>query len=276
MWVLLPAVLAAVLTPAEPMPLEYRGFSFVAGSCEAVQASCRQSVPKEWTSSEIDVVKTAIDEILTRRDGATVLDRTRQRGVTALRRYEVFIGRSGPNPAAAALRRGVPPTIEVYDSFFTSPGARDSFSGKPGFLLVSAILLHECMHAIDEVSAEVEFITLAGFRRSGDTWRFSVHTAEEAAALSRFNQEFAELDAGGNFMAKWRLGRSTAMTMRPVRVPTIQATARPTEAFAEIGAMLVLDPNARNYLPRSLVAYFDTRVFRRPPSGSLDPELLGN
>ena len=45
--------------------------------------------------------------------------------------------------------------------------------------------------------------------------------------------------------------------MRPVRGPTIQATVRPAEAFAGFGAILVLDPNARAYSSRDLVAYFD-------------------
>ena len=260
-------------TAPQPTPVEYRGFRFLAGGCEIGQTDCTRSGPKEWTSSEIDVVKRAIDDILARPDGLNVVDRTQRRGVTALRRHGVFIGRGGPALAAAALRRDrVPAGIEVYDSFFASPGERDSYSGKPGFLLVSEILLHECMHAIDDLSADLEFVRLAGFTRAGDRWRFTVHNGEEAAALMRYNEEFARLDAAGDFMAKWRLGRATALKMRPIRVPTIHATSRPTEAFAEIGAILALDPNARKYLPRDLVVYFDRYVFGRS-AGSLDPEF---
>ena len=248
----------------QPPPIEYRGFAFAAGSCDAGQSACAASVAKEWTAPEVDVVKSAIDGILARADGVDVADRTRQRGVTVLRRYGVFIGRSGPVPAAAALRRDRgAAAIELYDTFFANPRGRDSYSGKPGFLFVSAILLHEWMHAIDDVSREPEFLRVAGFVRSGDRWRFAVKRADEAAVLIRFNQEFARFEAAGDFMSEWRLGRSTAMDMRPTRVPTIQATVRPTEAFAEIGACLILDPNARQYLPRDLVAYFDKNVFRR-------------
>ena len=243
---------------------EYRGFAFAAGWCGSDQPACTASVPRHWTTVEVEVVKSAIDEILARPEGADVLERTRQRGVTVLRRYEAFIGRFGRNATAAALRRDrVAPAVEIYDSFFGSPGRRDAYSGKPGFLLVSEILLHECMHAIDDVSRSAGFLKAAGFVNSGDTWRFAVNTADEAAALSRFNEEFARLEAGGDFIAQWRLGRDAAMNMRPIRVPTIQATVRSTEAFAEIGAVLVLDPNARKYLPRDLVAYFDRNVFRR-------------
>jgi hypothetical protein len=259
---------AAIRYPASRQgpPIEYRGFMFSAGSCEGGPSACARSIPKAWSLSEIDVVKSAIDEILARTDGANVVERTQQRGVTVLRRYGVFIGRSGPVPAAAALRRDrILSAIEVYDTFFTSPGERDSFSGKPGFLLVSAVLLHECMHALDDVSRDLEYLKVAGFVRSGDRWHFAVNNAEEAAVLSRFNQEFARYEAAGDFMGEWRLGRAAAMTMRPVRAPTIQATVRPAEAFAETGAILVLDDNARTYLRRDLVAYFDRNVFRRSP-----------
>jgi hypothetical protein len=155
--------------------------------------------------------------------------------------------------------------IELYDSFVRNPGGRDSYSGKPGFLLVSAILLHECLHAIDDLSGEPGFLDVAGFIRRGTRWQFALSSAHEAAALARFNEEFTRFEAAGDFMGEWRLGRATALNMHPVRVPTIQATVRPAEAFAEIGAILVLDPTARTYLPRGLVAYFDANVFRRAP-----------
>jgi len=35
----------------------------------------------------------------------------------------------------------------------------------------------------------------------------------------------------------------------------------PAEAFAEIGAHLMLDPKARAYLPAGAAAYFDREVF---------------
>jgi hypothetical protein len=250
----------------QPTPAEYRGFILAAGSCEPGQSTCRKSNPKDWTPAEIDTAKRAIDEILATPEGADVVRRAAARGVTVLRRYGVFIGRAGPVSAAAALRRaGMSAAIELYDSFFRNPGGRDSYSGKPGFLLVSAILLHECMHAIDDVSGEPGFLEVAGFIRRGDRWQFALDTAHEAAALTRFNQEFTRFEAAGDFVGGWRLGRAAALNMLPVRVPTIQATVRPAEAFAEIGAILVLDPNARTYLPRALVAYFDANVFRRSP-----------
>lgn len=49
--------------------------------------------------------------------------------------------------------------------------------------------------------------------------------------------------------------------MRPIRVPTMQSIRSPAEAFAEIGSHLVLDQNARKYLPSELTAYFDANVF---------------
>lgn len=237
-----------------------------AGSCEPGQSTCRKSIPKDWTQADIETARRAIDEVLATPDGAEVVGRAALRGVTVLRRYGVFIGRAGPVSAAAAVRRaGMSAAIELYDSFFSNPGVRDSYSGKPGFLLVAAILLHECMHAIDDVSGEPEFLDVAGFIRRGGRWQFALTSAHEAAALTRFNEEFTRFEAAGDFIGGWRLGRAAALNMRPVRVPTIQATVRPTEAFAEIGAILVLDPNARTYLPRDLVAYFDAKVFRRSP-----------
>ena len=57
------------------------------------------------------------------------------------------------------------------------------------------------------------------------------------------------------------LNRSLALKLRPTRVPSIRATRTPAEAFAEIGAHLVLDPKARTYLPADIVAYFDRQIF---------------
>ena len=62
--------------------------------------------------------------------------------------------------------------------------------------------------------------------------------------------------------------RSLALRLQPVRVPSMRSVANPAEAFAEIGAHLVLDPSARTYLARPVVEYFDVSVFpalRRAP-----------
>ena len=67
--------------------------------------------------------------------------------------------------------------------------------------------------------------------------------------------------AGDRSVDMSSLNRSLALKLRPTRVPSIRATRNPAEAFAEIGAHLVLDPKARAYLPADIVAYFDRQVF---------------
>ena len=59
--------------------------------------------------------------------------------------------------------------------------------------------------------------------------------------------------------------------MRPVRIPSIQAARSPAEAFAEIGSHLILDPLARQYLPKELVDYFDRRVFSALDGAGVTP-----
>jgi hypothetical protein len=76
--------------------------------------------------------------------------------------------------------------------------------------------------------------------------------------------------AGDRSVDVERVNRSLALKLRPTRVPSIRATRSPAEAFAEIGAHLVLDPKARTYLPADIVDYFDRHVFVpgvRPAAG---------
>jgi hypothetical protein len=239
----------------------YLGFTFAPGDCAGQTVDCTLRTPKEWTTGDINIVRKAIDEIVDKPTGHDIVTRTQARGVRVLRRYSVGLSNSAPVPAISAAFRPYRNEIELNDRFFAMSSHRDRFSGKPGYLLAAQSLLHECLHAVDEWSATSEFATLAGFGRTGARWRFEVKTPDEGTAPVRFDKDLACFEKSGDWQAQWRINRTLALGMRPVRVPTLQSIRSPAEAFAEVGSHLILDRTARTYLPTGLADYFDAKVF---------------
>ena len=252
----------------EVLPIEsHGGFRFEKGDCDRDPGFCERRQPKAWTSDEITIVKQAIDEILTRPLGPEALARCRRNGFDTLRRYTA-VGETEwstapdflPRPQANLHWDPLAPSIDFNDEFFRDRGLRDSFSGRPGYLVSAAVLLHECMHALDEVSRYPMFRDLVGFVRAGTRWRFIAGTQSDVAAITEFNRQIVKLARLNDRAGMWRANRRFALSMKPVRLPTMSAVRGPGEAFAEIGAHLILEDRARQYLPKEVVAYFDRNV----------------
>ena len=247
----------------------YSGFTFTTGGCELGPAYCEMRKPKEWREREIETVKNAIDEIAARPYGAAILARTQEAGFRTLRRYTFGGTRDTktktpiPIPAAdAQLHHASDATaIDFNDKFFRAPNERDLFSGNPGYVLTAKIFLHECLHAIDRWSSTQDFSRLTGFVQLGGEWVLGPYSERELAEYARFSTELDRLNEIGDPAAVWRHSRAFALGMKPVRVPAMNAK-NPKEAFAEIGAHLIIDDNARKYLPSAVVAFFDAEVFR--------------
>jgi hypothetical protein len=264
-----PALLASqrgsrdALAPGEIAPTLYHGFTLSPGSCESAQLDCAQRIPKGWTTTEIDIVKEAIDEIVANPRGKQIALRAQERGLRTVNRFGLGTNNSEPVSAiAASLRRDrISAGLNVHDRFFAPSNARDAYSGRPGYLIVAETLLHECMHAVDDFSTQPEFSKVAGFVRAGARTRFSVDTADDVSTLNQYETELLRLEQARDFVGQWRMNRRLALRMRPIRVPTMQSTRNPAEAFAEIGSHLILDPAAPKYLPSQVVLYFDTNVF---------------
>ena len=170
-------------------------------------------------------------------------------------------GIRSPEVVAQFDRASPAHAIEIHDLYFSYRGVRDHFSGQPGYLLTAEILLHECFHALDDGAGSLAMAGLAGFNRSGTGWHFTILTAEDALVFNSVSAVVERAQAGDRSVDVSSLNRSLALKLRPRRVPSIRATRNPAEAFAEIGAHLVLDPKARAYLPADTVAYFDREVF---------------
>jgi hypothetical protein len=117
------------------------------------------------------------------------------------------------------------------------------------------------MHTLDGVSRRTDIRALLGFVRAGARWRFAAATASQVAALTDFHREFARLARVKDRPGMWQANRRFALQMQPVRVPTMSGVRAPEEAFAEIGAHLILDSRAREYLPKEVVSYFEEQVF---------------
>jgi hypothetical protein len=256
----------ASLSSSVTSPITYQGFMFSPGQCKDGESDCLHRGPKAWKQSEIDTLKKSIDEIRRSINGRDVTDRAQTLDAATLQRFTRALVGGTPVPAiGAALRRDrTAKGIDLYDRVFISSKARDKYSGTPGYLLVAHTLLHECFHAIDNQSLQTTFAELVGFVDAGGRWRFAIRSQAEAAALTQFDNELLRMEQSGDFKGEADLNRRLALAMRPVRFPTMLSTSGPAEAFAEIGAHLILDPNARDYLPRPVVDYFVEKVFRRP------------
>ncbi|HEU4935334.1 MAG TPA: hypothetical protein VFT39_02695 [Vicinamibacterales bacterium] len=243
------------------------GFVFSAGTCEGLAADCQIREPKEWTDAEASVVSAALDAIAATPLGRLVLDRVALQGVTTLRRFRT--GAPGPRDdlgvgSTAQFDRTSPAhAIDIHDLYFSYRGVRDRFSGQPGYLQTAEILLHECFHVLDDGTGSLAMARLAGFNRSATGWHFSILTTEDALVFNTMSAADKQLRAGDRSVDVLRLDRSLALKLRPTRVPSLRATRNPAEAFAEIGAHLVLDPRARRYLPADIVSYFDRQIFVR-------------
>ena len=148
-------------------------------------------------------------------------------------------------------------TIDLTDRFFERESARDHFSGEPGYLLTTEILAHELVHAMDlgeQYSGTDEFRRVA---------RLGTNAAQQREA-DRVNLEREQLNGQGRYEASWQVSRSFGIVTLRGRLPSVQALDNYREAFAEFGADLVLDPNARRRLEPRLIRYFERAVSEVP------------
>ncbi len=255
-------------TAASSSLQEHKGFVLAAGECTSGDTECELRGPKAWTPDEARVIKRAIDEIHAATRGAEILQRVQRVRATSIRRYRAGVvdGTAIPFISAAFRRVPGPPTIEIYDKVLLDADARDLQSGKPGYSFLAGTLLHECLHAIDIWSWRPDFARTMGFVNSEGRWGYVVTGLENAIAMAQFDKELARVRSLGSHVAELRINRQFALDMRPVGLPTMQARKSPSEAFAEIGSHLILDPGARKYLPEPIVRLFDERVFGVPPA----------
>jgi hypothetical protein len=148
-------------------------------------------------------------------------------------------------------------TIDVNDRFFERKGARDHFSGTPGYLLTTEILAHELVHAVD---LGQQYSGTADFRRIA---RLGM-TAAQVAVADRVNSEREPLIAARQHEADWRASRSFAIVTLRGRLPSMRALEGYREAFAEFGAHLVLDPHSPTQIEPRVIKYFDRAVSGTP------------
>jgi len=234
-------------------------FAFATGTCEQGAEFCAIAGPRAWTPEEIALIGGALDEIAGNETGHRIIDLAVQNGFRTLRRFtraaqpnaegsfapEPMIVATAHTDEAHAVR-----TIDLTDRFFERQAARDHFSGTPGYLLTTEILAHELVHGMDlnqQLSNTDEFRRVA---RLGMPTRFQ----EEA---DRVNVQREQLNAEGHYEASWQASRAFGVMFLRGRLPSVQALDGYREAFAEFGAHLVLDPNARRRLEPRLIRYFE-------------------
>jgi hypothetical protein len=246
--------------------VEHRGFSLSAGTCELGADFCAISTPRAWTSDEIELVRGALDEIGSGLLGRQVLERARANGFKTLRRYVRAArltdqGGYEAQPMTVATAHVDEPrairTIDVNDRFFDRRGARDHFSGTPGYLLTTEILAHELVHAVD---VGQQYSGTADFRRIA---RLGM-TAAQVAVADRVNAEREPLIAARQHEADWRASRSFAIVTLRGRLPSMRALEGYREAFAEFGAHLMLDPHASTQIEPRVIKYVDRAVSGAP------------
>jgi len=266
------AVAVALLTSipdrvASQDRLSHRGFTFSTGTCELGPQFCAISTPQAWTAAEIALVSAALDEIAGTDFGRQIIDRALSNGFRTIRRFVRAArlngdrGYQAEEPTVATAHHDEPngiKTIDLTDRFFERQSLRDQFSGPPGYLLTTEILAHELVHAVD-----------MNQRYSGtETFRRSVRLGMPAALQ-------AEVDAAnaarrpfvdeGRHADDWYASRSFAIVRLRGRLPSLHALEGYREAFAEVGAHLVLDANARAQFEPRVIQYFTRAVSGQLP-----------
>ena len=251
----LAAALSGVTAAAQGQPSQ-RGFAFSGGTCEQGPQFCAIAAPREWTAAEIALVSAALDEIGRTDLGRRIIDHALSNGFRTLRRYRRGVRLDGErvfqvDAATVATthhdEQGGVKTIDLTDRFFERQSLRDQFSGPPGYLLTTEVLAHELVHAVD---LDQRYSGTEAFRRGV---RLGMPAALQADVDAANATRRALVDAGRH-ADDWYASRSFAIVRLRGRLPSLHALEGYREAFAEIGAHLVLDANAR--------AQFEPRVIR--------------
>jgi hypothetical protein len=254
--------LAAALVAAAQAPSSHRGFTFGAGTCELGPQFCAIAAPREWTAEEIGLVSGALDEIAGSDLGRRIIDQALSNGFRTLRRFARAArpdGERGYQVDAATVAtthhddQGAVKTIDLTDRFFERQSLRDQFSGPPGYLLTTEVLAHELVHAVD---MDQRFSATETFRRGV---RLGMPAALQADVDAANAQRRTLVDAGRH-ADDWYASRSFAIVRLRGRLPSLHALEGYREAFAEIGAHLVLDANARAQFEPRVIRYFTQSV----------------
>lgn len=242
------------------------GFAFSPGTCEQGAGFCAATRPRDWTAAEVELVRGALDEIAASDAGRCITARALHNGFRTLRRYtqaaQASAGSEYEIEATIAATAHVDDrlavrTIDLTDKFFDRRSARDHFSGEPGYLLTTEILVHELTHAMDlnaRYSGTDEFRKIA---RLGTT-------AANQRVADRVNLDRERLNAAGRYEESWQASRSFGLVTLGGRLPTVQSLDNYREAFAEFGAHLVLDPHVRKRLEPRVLRYLDRALADTP------------
>jgi hypothetical protein len=253
------AITASAVSPPQNQP----DFQLLPGDCTVYPLCQPGRQAKPWTEAEERMVADALSEIRRSFRGRAAIQSVKRLGITSIRRYDVGADNEGhlqPTQMASFSRRGR--FLEVDDRFLSYGPYRDTRSG---FSLTAEILLHEMFHVIDDsgmrFSSTEEFKRALGLeeRRDHLLWPSDLG-AEKIAEHDAAARESARLTSAGEFGRAWDRRRDFAM---PLGLPTMRAFARWDEAFAEIGAHMVLDWTASAYLKKSVMDYFGERVFEQ-------------
>jgi hypothetical protein len=245
---------------------QHAGLSFSPGTCEQGPEFCALTIPRAWAPAEIALVSAALDEIGASDLGRWFTQRAQQNGFRTLRRFTHAAeldaeGRYVVEPMIVATTHTDDVhfirTIDLTDRFFERESVRDHFSGDPGYLLTTEILAHEFVHAVDldqHYSGTAEF---------GRVARLGMPVARQREA-DRVNREREQLNGEGRYEAAWQASRAFGILSLRGRLPSVQALDSYREAFAEFGAHLVLDPNARRRFEARLILFFERAVSEAP------------
>jgi hypothetical protein len=273
--ILVAAVLLVAAIPAGPAAsgdlargdaAQREGWSFLSGTCEEGPEFCTLAIPRAWAPHEIDLVSAALAEIAAGDVGKWITQRARRNGFVTVRRFaraaeldadgqyrvQSTIAATTHTDAGHDVR-----TIDLTDRFFERESVRDHFSGEPGYLLTTEILAHELTHGVD---VDQQFSGTAEFGRVA---RLGMPVTRQRDA-DRVNLERERLNSEGRYEAAWEASRAFAVLTMRGRLPSVQALDSYREAFAEFGAHLTVDPNARHRFEPRLLLFFDRTLSETP------------
>jgi hypothetical protein len=232
--------------------------------CEAMAdvRQCEAAKPLEWSAGD----RTTLDATMNRLRGNELvrglLAGVSANGYRGFNRYTTETQRTEAGAHVAKFGPGFvlygPKVIGITDAFFELAEVRDARSG---YRAGDLVLLHELVHAYDDRqrSSERAFTALTGWTLADGRWQYT-----NRVNLSEYHGVYAEtltLYARGRHAEAWTRDRTFA-TRLAVPVPRLQSLVSPAEAYADIVAHLILDPTARDYLAKPVVAWVEQQVFR--------------
>lgn len=217
------------------------------------EARCAAMSPKDWNQDEIASITGYLNDFANAMPqfvSKVVVD-----GPLRLYRVNSFVDWNTRTQSYEARSTGSGEYVGGFGILLSDFGMNQpkSVDTLLGFSRVSLLLLHELAHAFEFERAQFasespEFLHAAGWEFANGYKLKNLDSDETAMAEAAYNNALA----AGNIATAVQIQKDFG---RKFGLPTLYATSRPSECFAEVVAWIFHDKTALSYLKPELVRY---------------------